>query len=547
MQSLLTFFGNILNGVRAFVGLVLPIFSNAADFRRWPGWLKVLVGLALVAAICVGLYLLQQRIKLEELLQYAPNEIRDYFLPLLFLLLVLFSWLAFGLWALFAAGDEAAEFPDIHAAWSEAVRRLDASGMRVGDAPLFLVLGRPASGLDALFLAAGVKEIIRTPSQGEPPVRVYAWDEAIFVVCPGASAWGKFCTEVSNPSAEADWGGGGAADAGKTLDPGGAFAGADPMLRAEMEDLLRESSRRDLTPEENARLRELVDILQTAQGPARRKITFPEDERVRQTRRLRYLCSLIRRDRRPWCPVNGVLVLVPWAATESDEAARLGCGVLEAELRTAREVFQLRYPTFALVCDLETARGFDPFRSGFRADMLKQRIGQRVPLVPVGEPEEVGALVGNAARWIGLSVLPAWILRFLKLDLGPDARQTPGSGGAHNRNLYLLMRAVFERGPRLAELLARGVPPVGGPDELATVPMFGGIYLAATGRDSKQQAFVEGVFQRVIESQNAVSWSPEALAEDARRTRLAVAGYVAVAVLAAAAAAAGYWLTQSTK
>src|SRR5581483_2552841 len=277
------------------------------------------------------------------------------------------------------------------------------------------------------------------------------------------------------------------------------------------------------------------------------KITFPEDERVRQTRRLRYLCSLIRRDRRPWCPVNGVLVLVPWAATESDEAARLGCGVLEAELRTAREVFQLRYPTFALGCDLETARGFDPFRSGFRADMLKQRIGQRVPLVPVGEPEEVGALVGNAARWIGLSVLPAWILRFLKLDLGPDARQTPGSGGAHNRNLYLLMRAVFERGPRLAELLARGVPPVGGPDELATVPMFGGIYLAATGRDSKQQAFVEGVFQRVIESQNAVSWSPEALAEDARRTRLAVAGYVAVAVLAAAAAAAGYWLTQSTK
>jgi hypothetical protein len=545
MQSLLALGTGFFNGIRAFVGLFLPIFSNAADFRRWPGWLRVLIGLGLVAAICYGLYLLQRWQGLDNLLNYAPNVIRPYFLPLLFLLLVLFSWLAYGLWMLFASGSEAAEFPDIHAAWTEAVRRLDASGMRIGDAPLFLVLGRPASGLDALFLAAGVKEIIRTPSQGEPPIRVYAWGEAIFVVCPGASAWGRFCTEVSNPSAEPNWGGGGAANPGATLDPGGAFAGADPMLRAEMEDLLRESSRRDLTAPETARLRELVDVLQTAQGPVRRKVVIAEEDRVRQTRRLRYLCSLIRQERRPWCPVNGVLVLVPWEATESDDAARVGCGVLEAELRTARETFQQRYPTFALVCDLESARGFDQFRSGFRPDMLKQRIGQRVPLVPVGEPEEVGALVGNAARWIGLSVLPAWILRFLKLEVGPDARQTPGSSSAHNRDLYLLMRGVFERGPRLAEILARGVPPVGGQDEYGSVPMFGGIYLAATGRDGKQQAFVEGVFQRVIESQNAVSWSPEALAEDARRGRLAVLGYVAVAVLTAAAVGAGYWLTQA--
>jgi hypothetical protein len=545
MQALLTLIRGFLNSIRAFVGLFLPIFSNAADFRRWPTWLKILTGLAIVGVICIGLYYLQRYLGLEELLQYAPLEVREYFLPLLFLLLVLFSWLAYGLWMLFSAGDEAAEFPDIQAAWTEAVRRLDASGMRVGDAPLFLVLGRPMAGLDALFLAAGVKEIIRTPSQGEPPIRVYAWDEAIFVVCPGASAWGRFCTEVSNPSTGEEWGGGAAVNPGATLDPGGAFAGADPMLRAEMEDLLRESSRRDLTEAEGARLRELVEVLQTTQGPSRRKISLPEDERVHQTRRLRYLCTLIRQERRPWCPVNGLLVLVPWAATESDEAARLGCGVLEAELRTARDIFQLRYPTFALVCDLETARGFDQFRSGFRPDMLKQRIGQRVPLVPMGEPAEVGALVGNAARWIGLSVLPSWILRFLKLEVGTDSRQTPGASSSHNRNLYLLMRAVFERGPRLAEILARGIPPVGGPDELGRVPMFGGLYLAATGRDAKQQAFVEGVFQRIIESQNAVSWSPEALAEDARRTRLAMAGYAAVAVLTVAAIGAGYWLSQS--
>jgi hypothetical protein len=541
MQALVTFVSGILNGVRAAVGLVLPIFADAADFRRWPGWLKAVIGLALVAGICFGLYVLQQRFDLNFFLKYAPRSIADYYLPILFLLLVVFSWLAYGLWALLAAGDAEAEFPDVQSAWGEAMRRLDSAGMRVGDAPLFLVLGRPTAGLDALFLAAGVKEIIRTPSQGEPPIRVYAWDEAIFVVCPGASAWGRFCSEVTNPAAEGDWSGA-APNPGATLDPGGAFAGADPMLRAEMEELLRESSQRELNFTEQTRLRELVETLQSAQAPAKRKIVFPEDERARQTRRLRYLCQLIRRDRRPWCPINGVLVLVPWAVAESDDAARIGCGVLEQELDAAREVFQERYPTFALVSDLETAQGFDEFRLGFRADMLKQRIGQRVPLVPVGKAEDVSGLVGNAARWIGLSVLPAWISRFLRLEVGPDVRQTPGVSNTHNRNLYLLMHAVFERGPRLAELLARGIPPVGGTDELASVPMFGGLYLAATGRDGKQQAFVEGVFQRVLESQNAVSWSPEALADDARRNRVAAVGYVLVALLVAVTIAAVYWL-----
>ncbi|HVK15402.1 MAG TPA: type VI secretion protein IcmF/TssM N-terminal domain-containing protein [Fimbriiglobus sp.] len=543
MQSLLALVSGFFSSVRAFVGLFLPIFSNAADFRSWPGWVRVLIGFGIVAAICVGLFFLQRDVlHLDEFLDRAPRAIQQFVLPMLFLLVVLFSWIAYGLWLLFARGSEAAEFPDIQAAWAEAIHRLNASGLRVGDAPLFLVLGMPAARLDALFLAAGVKGIIRTPGQGETPIRVYAWDEAIFVTCPGASAWGKFCLEVSDPSAEPQWGGEGGGGANKTIGAGGFSFGLDPLLEAELKELVRVSQQRDLTTQEADRLRELSDLMNTSAAAPRRKVSIPEDERVRQTRRLRYLCELIRQERQPWCPVNGVLVLVPWEATESDELARVGCGVLDAELRTAREVFQQRYPTFALVCDLEAARGFDQFRSGFRADMLKQRIGQRVPLVPVGEPEEVGALVGSAARWIGLSVLPAWILRFLKLDAGPDTRQTPGASLAHNRNLYLLMRAVFERGPRLAELLARGVPPVGGHDEYAPVPMFGGIYLAATGRDGKQQAFVEGVFQRVIESQNAVSWSPQALAEDYRRRRMATVGYVVVALLTVAVVGACYWL-----
>jgi hypothetical protein len=57
--------------------------------------------------------------------------------------------------------------------------------------------------------------------------------------------------------------------------------------------------------------------------------------------------------------------------------------MLQRDLTAARDALQLRYPTYALVCDLEAARGFNEFRRSFTPDTLKKgRIGQRLPLVP---------------------------------------------------------------------------------------------------------------------------------------------------------------------
>jgi hypothetical protein len=61
--------------------------------------------------------------------------------------------------------------------------------------------------------------------------------------------------------------------------------------------------------------------------------------------------------------------------------------------------------------------------------------------------------------------------------------------------------------------------------------LLAGCYLAATGRNSTDQAFVPGVFQRVADGQNLVAWSPEATARDARLNRLTVLGYFGIALL----------------
>jgi hypothetical protein len=309
-----------------------------------------------------------------------------------------------------------------------------------------------------------------------------------------------------------------------------------------MQELMRTSRERELLPHEQERLRELVERA-AAPAPVRRKLRLPETAQAEAVRRLRYLCRLIRRDRRPWCPINGLVVLVPWSAAETDDTARAGSGVLQRDLNAARSTLQLRYPTYAVVCDLETARGFAEFRSGFPADVLRQRIGQRLPLGPDVDPGSVPGVVAAAVEWIGAAVLPGWIHRFLQLG-SADPRLAPTGGGLHNRNLYLLMRAVFDRAPRLAAMLSRGLPPVQGPvgDPAAGLPLFVGCYLAGTGRTADAQAFVPGIFQRVGDGQNLVAWAPEAVAEDARLNRLATLGYIGIVLLLAATVAAlGWW------
>jgi hypothetical protein len=534
MQTLVAFFSAILDGLRALVGLILPVFAEAADFRHWPKWLKVLVGLLLALGLAYLAYHVQRWTGLDSLLGDVVRDFKPFFLPALVLLVIAFSWLLYALWAVLTGDEGTAEFPDIAAAWTEATRRLSKAGLAPADAPLYLVLGRPAAGNDAMFLAAGVKDIIRTPSSGEPPLRVYAWNEAIYVTCEGSSSWGAFCTRLTGEDETAWVGGAVAPEPGAREALGITFEGLDPALRAEMDALVRASKERDLGPAEQNRLRFLAEQAAGVAPPsARRKLGMPETQLAEAVRRLQFLCRLIRRDRRPWCPINGLVVLVPWAATETDDAVRIASGVLQRELNATRSALQLRYPTYAVVCDLETARGFAEFRSGFPAELLRQRIGQRLPLGPDVDPPSVPGVVASAVQWIGLAVLPAWIHRFLQLDHRPDPGGSPTGGSPHNRNLYRLMRAMFERAPRLAQLLSRGLPPVQGPvgDPATGLPLFAGCYLAGTGETPDGQAFVPGIFQRVTDGQDLVSWAPEATAEDARLDRLTTLGYVGIVLL----------------
>jgi hypothetical protein len=168
------------------------------------------------------------------------------------------------------------------------------------------------------------------------------------------------------------------------------------------------------------------------------------------------------------------------------------------------------------VCDLERAEGFAEFLARLPVGQLR-RLGQGFPLVPDVDPEKVPAMIDSGVAWLCEALLPSLVYNLFRADV-PDGGM---SGFVRDyARLFQFLAQLKERRPRLTRLLVRGaLPGDKGP------PLFGGCYLTATGTDAKGQAFVAGVFERLAENQDYVTWTEDALREEAELRRLTAVGY----------------------
>lgn len=557
-MNVLTFFTTALDKVRAGVGLLLPIFAEAADTRTWPAWLRWGLHLLLLGLVLFGLWTLERRFEwfAANLAVRAPDWVRDnhLYLAVLFVLGYLLCWVGYGLVRLFAADDGAAEFPDLAREWKAAVADLARVNIRLDDPevapPVFLVLGRPEAGMDALFEAAGPTEEgqwgfrVRAPAGDAARLRVYASYEpyAVFVTLPDAGGWARVAAALAGDGRYSPAAGSPAANNPKeTLH----FKGTDVFTQLglsggdgpEFKALVREGGTRTLDEWEKDRLAVLEAKSARGKGGATRPTGVHQDELRTGHREVRFVCQLIAADRWPLCPVNGVLALVPWAVGQEDGVANAAGPVLAADLAEARDVFRLNYPTVAAVCDVETARGFGHFRAGFQPKQLRSRMGTRLPLVPAPAADDWPSprkLIGLGVRWIAHAVVPVWTLNGLRQDVGADP-----SVYNPNRELYLLMRELHLRVPRFASILGQvpADPTATADGDVDGLPLFGGCYLVGAGAKPVRRAFVTGLFDWLTEHQAAVAWTRRARADDGRFRRLTAAGYVLSAVLLAGAVA----------
>jgi type VI protein secretion system component VasK len=520
----------IWTGFTQLIGLILPFFARAGNLKGWGPGARWIVRFFLLTLIVVLLWFINYRwFRPEIFIGNAPSQfVGTAFLPILFLLTVCLSWLGYLLWKLLTPEAESSDFPDIDAAWDEARSVLNDAGIDLTEAPLFFILGRPASTEEALMQASQVPLTVRqTPARPDAPLHLFANRDGIYVTCPGASLMGRQChilTREENPTDVHD--GPVPERRASEDDPIDRTMGPDDLktLRGkggEVQHILARvrEERRLATPQENKRIRQLLGI-------PRRSLLKDSIAVEELTARLNHLCRLIVRDRRPYCPVNGVLVIIPLAAADSEDDADQTGDILHRDLATMRKAFQVHCPVIAMVCDLEMAPGFREFFERFPDRQRQRRVGQRFPLVPAVEPAALPGMIENGVHWICRTLFPTWVYKFFRVE-GPG-REDMSAQVASNTQLYKLMNEMRQRSKPLARVLTRGFL-----NDHSGPLLFGGCYVTATGGDAaREQAFTAGVFRRLVDEQNYVSWTADAIADEADYQRWTKFGYVAVAVFA---------------
>jgi IcmF-related N-terminal domain len=243
------------------------------------------------------------------------------------------------------------------------------------------------------------------------------------------------------------------------------------------------------------------------------------------TRKLKHFCKLLLGDRRPYCPINGILLLLPYAATDSESEARQAGTACHLDLTVIRDSILVNCPVFALLCDIETVPHADRLLEEFSEEQRLQLLGRTFPLVPDLQVSERVRMVETGSDWIGHAAFIPMLYRMMRFSTRDDALV---DNIKDNARLFRFFAEMHGRSRRLGRLLGRLISL----DTRGQV-MLGGCFVACTGRDPKrEQGFVGGVLQLLIENQNFVSWTPEAIRQEANYGRLNTLGNIAIAGLA---------------
>jgi len=426
---------------------------------------------------------------------------------------------------------EPGAFPDIDFAWNAGLEALSRNGLSLESTPLFLVLGSPGDDLERSVIdAAQLNLRLRGAPEGASPLHWYGNAEGIYLMCTDvgwssalAAVKQKIVLRKERSAAGEDTPGDndgpdmsratimpGALQAvniaapqprGTVRDSSGAIGGAVPKNASgqstrgtmmQQADILGDS---DASPR-NAATRAVEDhpVLVTSHASSE------------QLQRLEYVCQMLGRARGSLCTLNGVVAMLPFdliqgRASESEELQQ----AVRADLMTVQDTLNLRCPVTALVTGLERETGFRELV--LRADHDQgsgQRFGRRYDVRATATAEDMAAL--------GVHVCGAFEDWVYSLFRESDVLARPG-----NTRLYGLLckvRCVLKL--RLSEILADGFGYDAQRAPHETPLMFSGCYFGATGSTRDKQAFVKGVFDKMIEEQEQVEWTRQALRREHR-------------------------------
>jgi hypothetical protein len=510
MSRVFGFIGGIFKGLGKFL---LPFATASRDKRKVGRAILWLVHFTLVVVLFVLLHAINQTFDICRMVRSPWPMLREFMLPILFLLFYSLLWIGWWLWKLINLQDKDTGCADIDAAWNEALASLDRAGISLQETPVFLIVGQTPRSDSELFDAAQIPLLVnQSPAAREAPLHVYANREAIFVACRELSLLARqasyLCPTETDVALERESIG----DLGKT------------SLLGEVPEETFESLGAGTAQAATATLAPTTQSVAQAKSRLKQRLLKSPPLVAQMSMRLRHLCRLIIDERSPYCPVNGILLAIPANSINTEEDSFEMGAVARYELGLIEDTLQVRCP-WSVLMESSDAPGFEEFVSRLPSDLIARRLGCDFPLSPDLDsrkvPEEIESSVQHGLR-VTLSTAA------YKLMEAPDNnKQRPGA--LPNEKIHSLLRDMHWRADRIAHVTTRALAGLS-----AGPPLMAGCFIVGTGIQSPhQRAFVRGVLQQAVDNQSYVSWTKSAIEEERDDNRLALFGYAGTGLLLA--------------
>jgi hypothetical protein len=393
-------------------------------------------------------------------------------------------------------------FPDLDEIWNEALQEAQSKGVPISGTPIFLILGTSNSReIKTVLEQMKLDFVVNTSSSGSQPLSVHASREGFFLFLNGVSCVSRLAGSSVAPriSPQSDFDSEPSnSDVGGTIDA----SMLSPRLIPKVGDHPPGQNHEPSTPggtmllDENQDIGDVWKAIIGSRQLSSRDITDCDD-------RLRHVCGLINRSRRPLCPINGIVTAMPFELIESS-SAQLQIAI-QKDLAVLREELQVRCPNSALVIGMEVEDGFIELIKRLPPQQsTDNRFGKGSDLWVAPDEARLEAIAAHAT-----ATFEDWIYMLFQ-ESNALAKQ-------HNSRLFMMLcrvRGVFAE--NLRSVLARGFGfnPQTEPGLAYEQFLFGGCYFAATGTSPNQQAFIKSVFAKVLQQEGELEWAPQARQQD---------------------------------